>query len=301
MSPTAVDIAPAPTLPIDSRSTLTSSVKGPALAIGSLSTAQDGAYQDLIGDLEKSRTVERQMLDRLVDGESEYKSLLPNLPNLLSELSKGMTPLGTLHLLRITPELTKSSPSLVSELRLAGLTILTEEGSTIIAQKPAQASAPLSLKRKTKPKSDMAAKKALWSLSSSTSSAPIIDADALLTASDKKRPVPVCEPVNASAPRRKRACKGCTCGLAELEEEEAMQGLSKVVLLDGSEGGGAIEVNQSEKEKLLAAAKATPKATSSCGNCFLGDAFRCASCPYLGLPAFKPGEKVEIDFGMDDI
>ncbi|KAJ8086327.1 electron carrier [Marasmius tenuissimus] len=68
MSPTAVDIAPAPTLPIDSRSTLTSSVKGPALAIGSLSTAQDGAYQDLIGDLEKSRTVERQMLDRLVDG-----------------------------------------------------------------------------------------------------------------------------------------------------------------------------------------------------------------------------------------
>ncbi|KAJ8086326.1 electron carrier [Marasmius tenuissimus] len=212
-----------------------------------------------------------------------------------------MTPLGTLHLLRITPELTKSSPSLVSELRLAGLTILTEEGSTIIAQKPAQASAPLSLKRKTKPKSDMAAKKALWSLSSSTSSAPIIDADALLTASDKKRPVPVCEPFNASAPRRKRACKGCTCGLAELEEEEAMQGLSKVVLLDGSEGGGAIEVNQSEKEKLLAAAKAAPKATSSCGNCFLGDAFRCASCPYLGLPAFKPGEKVEIDFGMDDI
>lgn len=319
MSPTAVDIVPVSTLAsIDSRSSLTSSVKGPALAIGSLATAQDGTYQNLIVDLEKSRTVEKQMLDRLVDGatslspstyhsvhitltESEYKSLLPNLPSLLSELAKGMTPLSTLHLLGITPELKKSTPSIVSELTLAGLTILTENETTVIAQKPGQASAPLSLKRKTKPKTDLAAKKALWSLSSSTAPASIIDADSLLTASDKKRPVPTCEPVNASAPRRKRACKGCTCGLAELEEEEATQGLSKVVLLDGSEAGGALEVTRSEKEKLLAAANAAPKATSSCGSCFLGDAFRCASCPYLGLPAFKPGEKVEIDFGMDDI
>jgi hypothetical protein len=44
------------------------SAKERALTIGSLVTAEDGKYQALIASLEKNRVVERQMLDRLVDG-----------------------------------------------------------------------------------------------------------------------------------------------------------------------------------------------------------------------------------------
>lgn len=43
-------------------------VKGPALAIGTLSTAQDGKYQSLVSGLEATRRVDRHLLDRLVEG-----------------------------------------------------------------------------------------------------------------------------------------------------------------------------------------------------------------------------------------
>lgn len=294
-------------------------VKGPALAIGSLATAEDGKYQSLITSLEETRQVERHMVDRLLDGAAtltpstfssvhvtlsppEYDVLVPRLPNLLSQVLSGLEPLGTLHI----HNLSDSFPKLSSELTLAGFNILSSIPSdgTLIAQKPAHTpstsgktapAAALPLRRKTDA-DRKASKKALWTLN--TPATPPIDAESLLTTADRERPA-VCEPVSASAPRRKKACKNCTCGLAELEAEELAQ--SKVVMLDGAVDGNALEISQSEKERLIAAAAAAPKVTSSCGSCYLGDAFRCSSCPYRGLPAFKPGEKVEIDFGMDDI
>ncbi|KAI0053029.1 DUF689-domain-containing protein [Auriscalpium vulgare] len=294
------------------------SAKGLALAIGSLTTAADGTYQSLVSDLQGTRQVERQMLDRLLDGaatlapgsyasvhvalsQSEYGALQSRMSELLSQLLDGLTPLGTLHILNLTSSLL----ALPSELTLAGFNLLTTmpvEG-TLIAQKPAHApGAAFSLKTKSTapafalPRRNAASKKALWTLSAPN--AGTIDADALLTDADRARPA-ACEPVTKGGPRRKKACKGCTCGLAE--EEEAELRSSKVVLLDGSESGATKEVSLAEKDRLIQAARAAPKATSSCGSCFLGDAFRCASCPYMGLPAFNPGEKVEIDFGMDDI
>lgn len=245
---------------------------------------------------------------------ADYETLLPNISELFSQLLSGLGPLGMLHL-----HISSEVPTLRSELILGGFTVLSvlpEEG-LITAQKPAYTPG-LSFSLKTKSvnrtKTDPATKKALWA--SSSPSGPMIDPEALLTSADKVRPIPTCEPVSASTPRRKKACKGCSCGLAELEEEERQA--SKVVLLDGSIDGEARAVAQDERQRLINAAKAAPKATSSCGSCFLGDAFRCAGCPYLGivfhaaflseliiflagLPAFKPGEKVEIDFGMDDI
>ncbi|TFK74413.1 DUF689-domain-containing protein [Pluteus cervinus] len=343
MSPTAVlpssnDILSAPN---------TGPVKGPALVIGSPLTAQDGKYQSLVTKLEASREVDKQMLDRLVDGAatlsashyssvhislapSDYESLVSQLSTLLSQLISSLVPLGTVHILNLTSAL----KTLPSELTLSGFTVLStiQEEGTIIAQKPAYAPtsaislklrkasleatatlpsttptptttvngtpASVPLRKKTDPAA-AAKKKALWALSPATPGSAKIDAEALLKPEDKVRPA-ICEPIKAGAPRRKKACKNCTCGLAELEEEERKTGM--VVVLDGTENGfGTAEVGQSEKERLVAAAKAAPKATSSCGSCYLGDAFRCASCPYLGLPAFKPGEKVEIDFRMDDI
>lgn len=66
--------------PVDTASSTTHSAttattndvsNGPQLAIGSLGTAQDGKYQAVISSLSEisgGRAVERQMLDRLVDG-----------------------------------------------------------------------------------------------------------------------------------------------------------------------------------------------------------------------------------------
>eukprot|EP00758_Cryptobia_borreli_P012684 Tbor_TRINITY_DN5768_c0_g1::TRINITY_DN5768_c0_g1_i1::g.19562::m.19562 len=76
---------------------------------------------------------------------------------------------------------------------------------------------------------------------------------------------------------RRKACKNCVCGRAELEKKLAAEGMD----IDASD-------NQ-------------PPA-GGCGNCSRGDAFRCAGCPYLGTPAFVASGEGGIKLNlMDDV
>ncbi|XP_051835866.1 anamorsin [Antechinus flavipes] len=106
----------------------------------------------------------------------------------------------------------------------------------------------------------------LWTLSANDMNddgMDLIDSDELLDPEDLKKPDPASLRIASCGEGAKRkACKNCTCGLAE----------------------------ELEQEKMKEQKRSQPK--SACGNCYLGDAFRCASCPYLGMPAFKPGEKI---------
>jgi hypothetical protein len=131
------------------------------------------------------------------------------------------------------------------------------------------------------PRRDASAKKkAIWSITAPATQS--IDPTLLLTPSDLERPTTKCDPVDlaalqAGAARKKKACKGCTCGLAELEAEEMRKEMAVTSPLLDDEG--------MEKLRLKGAAAAASKmkpTDSSCGNCYLGDAFRCSGCPYLG-------------------
>ncbi|PHH73363.1 hypothetical protein CDD82_5521 [Ophiocordyceps australis] len=110
----------------------------------------------------------------------------------------------------------------------------------------------------------------------------LIDEDDLLTEEDlKRRPVQHCQPQ-----KRRRPCKDCTCGLAAQFEAQDLARRTKA-----DKTLNALKLDADDLNELDFTVKGK---TGSCNNCSLGDAFRCSTCPYIGLPAFKPGEQVRL-------
>ncbi|XP_017154414.1 anamorsin homolog [Drosophila miranda] len=180
----------------------------------------------------------------------ECAQLTDNYVKLLHMLK----PSGKLHLFSFIGP----ASSLLQEIKLSGFINCSEGTDTLTAEKPGYetgSSARLSFAKKN------ASALNVWKISGDDEE--LIDEEDLLDEEDKQKPDPAGLKVCSTTGKRK-ACRNCSCGLAEELE--------------------------SEKQT----ATASENAKSSCGNCYLGDAFRCSTCPYLGMPAFKPGEKVQL-------
>ncbi|KAI8634249.1 DUF689-domain-containing protein [Xylariaceae sp. FL1651] len=116
----------------------------------------------------------------------------------------------------------------------------------------------------------------------------LIDEDTLLTEEDINRTIQPPAECIPKIGKRRRACKDCTCGLAAKLEAEDRARRAKADSDLGVLKLGADDLNDLESDFTVKGK------VGSCGSCSLGDAFRCADCPYMGLPAFKPGEEVTI-------
>ncbi|KAK6510034.1 electron carrier [Arthrobotrys musiformis] len=130
----------------------------------------------------------------------------------------------------------------------------------------------------------------------------LIDENELLDDSDLAMPVqqpPECRPKPG---KRRRACKDCTCGLKEkIEAEDKAKRDAADKALAAAVVKPAPKAVKLELDDLAEIDFTVEGKASSCGNCYLGDAFRCDGCPYIGLPAFKPGEQVRIPVGDDQL
>jgi Cytokine-induced anti-apoptosis inhibitor 1, Fe-S biogenesis len=93
-----------------------------------------------------------------------------------------------------------------------------------------------------------------------------IDEDGLLNDSTLLAAPPAMSAVKVSGDdcAGREPCADCTCGRSDASKA-------------ATNSNNGVETKKVE--------------TSACGKCGLGDAFRCASCPYLGKPAFEAGEE----------
>lgn len=201
-------------------------------------------------------------------------SMSPDFPGdqLFLEILRALKPGGVVLICKTLQSASedrgKAISSLERKLLLAGF--LEAQGLEVKSVSPQEIDQPFAVKAK-KPSwnvgSSFAIKRAIKSAVtlSVDDDSDLIDEDSLLTDEDLKKPqIPSVGDCEIGSMRK--ACNNCTCGRAEAEEKVKL-GLT----MD--------QINNPQ---------------SACGSCGLGDAFRCSTCPYKGLPPFKLGEKVSL-------
>ncbi|BEI92118.1 uncharacterized protein CcaverHIS019_0409380 [Cutaneotrichosporon cavernicola] len=283
---------------------------GPVVVIGSLDRADD--YQRILTELKGSGTnVTGEMLDRILDNATTLPAApltlhvvvpLPLPPALLTAVPAASS--VRIHLPSGPAEVGKALQATLAQRGfIADATASSDAVLAFSAPQASSSAAPLSRPLALKRRTDKASKSALWALDS----APMADGGvSLLTPEDRARPECVFPTDDGKKVKRRRACKGCTCGLADLENEETERTAAAVkeaqaFFLEGDDDIPAhVRSATTGVEGVWPVEfRAEAKKTSSCNSCYLGDAFRCGSCPYIGMPPFKPGEKVQLSIGDD--
>lgn len=217
---------------------------------------------------------------------------LPYSPSFLSEVFRVLKSGGVVMI-----QIAKESDLKKTLLYTGFVDIASETKSEInhwTARKPKQEIKAVALKLKSKAKtaaksnqSDEEQKEAtkaaqsnknnVWSLGANDmmdDDIDLVDEDALLDHEEEQVVIPktsILEDCGTGIGSSRKPCKNCTCGRAEKQNEKN----------DNAETAKMYDANQ-----------------SSCGKCHLGDAFRCASCPYLGMPAFDANSdtvKLQLD------
>jgi len=291
------------------------------LVIGSPSTASDHSYQSLIQSLRPTSSVssavpivDLQMVDRILDGattlpSSYYGQVYVRLRGGeadVAQLAKMIAPSLKVEDGKLEWQVVKRADEGEDEVKTVEESLkkggfseiqVDHDALKITAKSPISTSSSAPLSIKLKPRSSATAKSAkaaLWSFTPAAAQTTTIDESTLLTDSDLARPTLI-KREDCDVKKTRKACKNCTCGLRELEleVEDDLPASFKKTKTNNGEAAAATNGNGVKKVKSTAV-------TSSCGSCYLGDAFRCSSCPYLGLPAFNPGDKVEIPADMDD-
>lgn len=208
--------------------------------------------------------------------------------DMLSELFRTLKPKGKLSIHKCL-ETREKGQALTADLKISGFVDIMAARETdgdnadrfIVCQKPdweVGSAAKVTINVKPIPTSNTTSS---WKMSiDDLADSDLIDeGDLLNDGVDVKTPSACNDSAdNDNASGKKRACKNCSCGLAE---EEAAEEIKETTKSDGNNGAA--------------------KQKSACGNCYKGDAFRCDSCPMKGKPAYEPNESKVVLSTMDDI